>query len=46
MYSILKEMGKRSWERASVSCKVSVEEFNEYFEGVTAERYELEPERI
>lgn len=46
MYAILKEVGKRSWKRAPVSCKISVEEFEEHFEGVTAERYELEPERI
>ena len=46
MYAILKEVGKRSWKRAPVSCKISVEEFKEHFEGVTAERYELEPERI
>ena len=29
-----------------VSCKISVEEFNEHFEGVTVERYYLEPEMI
>ena len=38
--------GKKSWNRARASCKISVEEFKEHFEGVTAEKYELEPERI
>ena len=29
-----------------MSCKISVGEFREHFEGVTAERYKLEPEAI
>ena len=37
MYAILKDVGIGSWKRAHVSCKLSVEELMDHFEGVTAE---------
>ena len=46
LYAILKEVGKRSWKKALVSCRIFVEEFKENFEEVTTERYELESGRI